>query len=116
MGPLDFIKSLAADKLAKSTAAKMQAADAAKTPAMRAQDYAAARQSMMGDFANTPIAGCPQCMANAKAKRRADRLQLVNTSMLTCPEHAAAAQRLRGDMDEVEKMRCAKQVYIDNDD
>lgn len=35
--------------------------------------------------------------------------------MLTCPEHAAQAQRLRADMDEVEHMRCAKQVYIDND-
>jgi len=93
----------------------MQAGAAAKTDAMHAQDYAAARTSMLGDFANTPVAGCPQCMANAKAKRRADRLQLANTSMLSCPEHAAEAQRLRADMDEVENMRCAKQVYIDND-
>ncbi len=115
MGLLDYVKSLAADKLANSKAKEMQAGAAAKTDAMRAQDYATARTAMLGDFANTPIAGCPQCMANAKAKRRADRLQLVNTSMLTCPEHAAEAQRLRADMDEVENMRCAKQVYIDND-
>jgi hypothetical protein len=116
MGLLDYVKSKLADRLANSKAKEMQAGAAAKTDAMHAQDYAAARTSMLGDFANTPIAGCPQCMANAKAKRRADRLQLVNTSMLTCPEHAAEAQRLRADMDEVENMRCAKQVYIDNDD
>lgn len=115
MGRLDSIKSLLADRLAKSKAADMQAGAKAKTDAMRAQDYAAARQSMLGDFANTPIAGCPQCMANATAKRRADRLQLVNTSMLTCLAHAAEARRLGADMDEVENMRCAKQVYIDND-
>ena len=115
MGLLDYVKSKLADRLANSKAKEMQAGAAAKTDAMRAQDYTAARTSMLGDFANTPIAGCPQCMANAKAKRRADRLQLVNTSMLTCPEHAAEAQRLRADMDEVENMRCAKQVYIDND-
>jgi hypothetical protein len=115
MGLLDYVKSTLADRLANSKAKEMQAGAAAKTDAMHAQDYAAARTSMLGDFANTPIAGCPQCMANAKAKRRADRLQLVNTSMLTCPKHAAEAQRLRADMDEVENMRCAKQVYIDND-
>jgi hypothetical protein len=115
MGLLDYVKSKVADRFAASKAKEMQAAAAAKTDAMRAQDYAAARQSMQGDFANTPIAGCPQCMANAKAQRRADRLQLVNNSMLNCPEHAAEAQRLRADMDEVENMRCAKQVYIDND-
>ena len=115
MGLRDYIKSKLADKLADSKAKEMQAGAAAKTDAIRAQDYDAARQSMLGDFANTPIAGCPQCMANAKAQRRADRLKLVNDSMLNCPEHAAEAQRLRADMDEVEKMRCAKQVYIDND-
>lgn len=115
MGLRDFIKSKLADKLAASKAREMQAGAAAKTDAIRQQDYDAARQSMLGDFANTPIAGCPQCMANAKAQRRADRLALVNNSMLNCPEHAAEAQRLRADMDEVENMRCAKQVYIDND-
>jgi hypothetical protein len=115
MGLRDFIKSKLADKLANSKAKEMQAGAAAKTDAIRQQDYDAARRSMLGDFAGTPIAGCPQCMANAKAQRRAERLQLVNTSMLTCPEHAAEAQRLRADMDEVENMRCAKQVYIDND-
>ena len=115
MGLRDFIKSKLADKLASSKAREMQAGAAAKTDAIRQQDYDAARQSMLGEFAGTPIAGCPQCMASAKAQRRADRLQLVNTSMLTCPEHAAEAQRLRADMDEVENMRCAKQVYIDND-
>ncbi len=115
MGIRDFIKSKLADKLAASKAKEMQAGAAANTPAMRQQDYDAARQSMLGDFAGTPIAGCPQCMANAKAQRRADRLALVNNSMLNCLEHAAQAQRLRADMDEVENMRCAKQVYIDND-
>jgi len=115
MGLRDYIKSKLADKLADSKAKEMQAGAAAKTDAIRKQDYDAARQSMLGDFANTPIAGCPQCMANAKAQRRADRLKLVNDSMLNCPEHAAEAQRLRADMDEVENMRCAKQVYIDND-
>jgi len=115
MGVRDFIKSKLADKLASSKAKEMQAGAAAKTDAIRQQDYDAARRSMLGDFAGTPISGCPKCMANAKAQRRAERLQLVNTSMLTCPEHAAEAQRLRADMDEVENMRCAKQVYIDND-
>ena len=115
MGLRDFIKSKVADKLASSKAKQMQAGAAAKTDAIRQQDYDAARQSMLGDFAGTPIAGCPQCMASAKAQRHADRLQLVNTSMLTCPEHAAEAQRLRADMDEVENMRCARQVYIGND-
>lgn len=115
MGIRDYIKSKLADKLAASKAKEMQAGAAAKTDAMRKQDYDAARQSMLGDFANTPIAGCPQCMSSAKAERRAARLKLVNDSMLNCPEHAAEAQRLRSDMDEVENMRCAKQVYIDND-
>jgi hypothetical protein len=115
MGLRDFIKSKLADRLADSKAKEMQAGAAAKTDAIRQQDYDAARRSMLGDFAGTPISGCPKCMANAKAQRRAERLQLVNTSMLTCPEHAAEAQRLRADMDEVENMRCAKQVYVDND-
>jgi hypothetical protein len=115
MGIRDYIKSKLADKLAASKAKEMQAGAAAKTDAMRKQDYDAARQSMLGDFANTPIAGCPQCMSSAKAERRSARLKLVNNSMLNCPEHAAEAQRLRADMDEVENMRCAKQVYIDND-
>lgn len=115
MGLRDYIKSKLADKLADSKAKEMQAGAAAKTDAMRKQDYDAARQSMLGDFADTPIAGCPQCMSSAKAERRAARMKLVNDSMLNCPEHAAEAQRLRADMDEVENMRCAKQVYIDND-
>ena len=115
MGLRDFIKSKLADRLANSKAKEMQAGAAAKTDAIKQQDYDAARKSMLGDFAGTPVAGCAPCMCDAKAQRRKDRLQLVNTSMLTCPEHAAEAQRLRADMDEVENMRCAKQVYIDND-
>ncbi len=115
MGLRDYIKSQLSDRLATSKAAEMQAGAAAKTPEMRQQDYDAARKSMLGDFANTPISGCQPCMASAKAARRAERLQLVDTSALTCPEHATEANRLRADMDEVENMRCAKQVYIDND-
>lgn len=115
MGLRDFIKRQLADKLANAKAREMQAGAAAKTDAIKQQDYDAARKSMLGDFAGTPISACKPCMGSAKAVRRQERLQLVNSSMLTCPEHAAQAQRLRADMDEVEHMRCAKQVYIDND-
>ena len=115
MGLRDYIKGKLADKLAESKAKEMQAGAAAKTDAMRQQDYAAARQSMLGDFSGEPISSCQPCMCNAKAQRRKDRLALVQSSMLDCPEHTAEAQRLRADMNEVESMRCAKQVYIDTD-
>jgi hypothetical protein len=115
MGLRDYIKGKLADKLADSKAKEMQAGAAAKTDAMRQQDYDAARQSMLGDFSGEPISACQPCMCNAKAERRKARLALVQSSMLNCPEHAAEAQRLRADMNEVEYMRCAKQVYIDND-
>jgi hypothetical protein len=42
-------------------------------------------------------------------------MELVNTALESCPDCLVEAQRLRGNMDEVENMRCAKHVYIAND-
>ena len=39
----------------------------------------------------------------------------MSKEIVACPKHAAEAARLRGDMDEVENMRCAKHVYLAND-
>ena len=115
MGLRDLIKRPFADGLAASRSEKQQAAAAAQTPKMRQQEYDAARRSMLGDFSDKPPSSCQACVKDAKTLRRDQRLQLLDSSMLTCQKHDAEAERLRGDMDEVESMRCAKQVYLDND-
>ena len=108
----DGLKGLLAPRLAASKANELQAAAARKTPAMRQQDYDAARQSMLGDFSSQSPEWLQRCLGNAKASRRAQRLDLVSKAMVSCPAHGDAAARLREDMDEVENMRCAKHVYM----
>lgn len=112
---VDALKGALAPTLAEMKSKELQAGVARKTPAIRQNDYDVARKSMLGEFSSEPISACQQCLANAKAARRQERLDLVNRAIVTCPEHAAEATRLRQDMDEVENMRCAKHVYLAND-
>ncbi|MDD5298523.1 MAG: DUF2974 domain-containing protein [Rhodocyclaceae bacterium] len=115
MGLADAIKSQLAPWLAEKQSRELQEGAARKTDAMRQQDYDVARQSMLGEFSSQPISSCQECMANAKAARRKERLDLTKRALATCPDHEGEARRLRQDMDEVENMRCAKQVYLAND-
>ena len=117
MGIIDLLKGEFAPMLAKAKSTELQAAAKrkAENPIQQQQDYDMARQSILGEFSSTPICYCQKCLANAKAARRQERLDLVNRSIVSCPEHANEATRLRQNMDEVENMRCAKQVYLDND-
>lgn len=115
MGLSDPIKGAVAPWLAEKQSRKLQEGTARKTDAMRQQDYDVARQSMLGEFSSEPYSNCQACMANAKAARRKERLDLTKRALATCPEHEAEASRLRQDMDEVENMRCAKHVYLAND-
>jgi hypothetical protein len=112
MGLSDPIKGALAPHLAAKQSRKLQKAEAGKTDAMRQQDYEAARKSMLGEFSSQPLSAVQPCAANAKAARRKERLDLVSRAIVSCPEHANEAARLRGDMDEVENMRCAKHVYL----
>ncbi len=115
MGLNDTLKSYVAPSLAAAQAAKLQKAQQAKTPAMIQHEYDSARRALLADFASNPATACQPCIANAKAARRKDRMELVNRAIVTCPEHGASARRLRADMDEVENMRCAHHVYLAND-
>ncbi|MBA4178145.1 MAG: hypothetical protein C0505_16550 [Leptothrix sp. (in: Bacteria)] len=115
MGWADGLKGLVAPLLANKQSKALQAAAAKKTDAMRQHDYDTARRSMLGDFSSKPPSWLQNCLAQAKAVRREQRLDLVSRAVVACPDHADAAARLREDMDEVENMRCAKHVYIAND-
>lgn len=98
--------------LASYKAKGLQEAAARKTPAIRKHDYDESRKSILGEFAAEPVAPTLECMTSLKAQRRKERLNLVSKAVVSCPEHAQAAARLREDMDEVENMRCAKHVYM----
>ncbi|QWV98604.1 DUF2974 domain-containing protein [Geomonas nitrogeniifigens] len=111
----DAIKRALAPELARKKSQELQEAAARKTDAMRQHEYMVARQSILGDFSALPISASQECITNAKAARRRERLQLVSSEIVACPRHAAQAARLRKDMDEVENMRCAKHVYLAND-
>lgn len=115
---IDLLKGLIAPTLAESKSEELQAAAAisAADPKQQQYSYDQARQSVLGDLSSPPMTGCQECMTNAKAARRKERLDLTNRALSSCPEHAEQATRLRQDMDEVENMRCAKQVYIDEND
>lgn len=111
----DVVKRKLAPNLARSKAKALQEASARKTNEMRQYEYAVARDSILGDLSSLPVSATQECITNAKAARRKERLALVNSQMVACPRHAAEAARLRKDMDEVENMRCAKHVYLAND-
>jgi hypothetical protein len=113
----DFIASLASSPLAKKQTKKLAAERAkalAADPTLAQKEFQRARESLLGkEFGSQPAGEpCVPCMANAKAQRRAARMELVNGSLLACPEHAAEAARLRQDMDQVEHARLAKHVYV----
>ena len=111
----DALKSKLASSLAAGKAKALQEAAKSKTEAMRQHEYAVARKSILGELYSLPPSGSQQCVVNTKAARRKERLDLVSGEIVACPKHAAEAARLRGDMDEVENMRCAKHVYLAND-
>jgi hypothetical protein len=115
MGLSDPLKGALASWLAEKKSQKLQAGVARKTDAIRQNDYDVARQSMLGEFSSEPFSICQECVANAKAARRKERLDLTKRALATCPDHEGEARRLRENMDEVENMRCAKHVYLAND-
>jgi len=115
MGIADVIKGPLAHRLAKIKSTELQEAEARKTDAMRQHEYAVARKSILGDLSSYPPTDFQRCVVPGKAARRKERLALVSRVVVACPKHAPEAARLRQDMDEVENMRCAKQVYLAND-
>jgi hypothetical protein len=115
MGFSDSIKGALSDWLAKKKSQQLLGEAERKSDAMRQHEYDVARRSILGEFSSQPISACYECVRNAKAARRRERLDLVNRAIVSHPELAAVAARLRQDMDEVENMRCAKHVYLAND-
>lgn len=115
MGFADPLKGALSGWLSRKKSRELQWDASRKTDAMRQHEYAAARQSILGEFSSQPLSACYRCVTNAKAARRKERLDLVSRAIVACPKHAAEAARLRQDMDEVENMRCAKHVYLAND-
>ncbi len=116
----DIIAGMSAKWLAGRQANSLNEARAkalAANPNLPQQEYQQAREAMLGkDFGTTPAgAPCLPCVANAKAVRRLERLDLLSTSINGCPEHADVAARLRGDMDQVEQARVAKAIYLKYD-
>lgn len=111
----DYLKRALAPELAHKKSQELQEAAARKTDLMRQHEYMVARQSVLGEFSSMPVTASNECITNAKAARRRERLELVSSEVVACPRHAAQAARLRRDMDEVENMRCAKHVYLAND-
>ena len=111
----DTIKRVLAPELARKKSQELQEAAARKTDAMRRHEYMVARRSILGELSAMPVTASQECITNAKAARRRERMDLVNSEVVACPRHAAQAARLRRNMDEVENMRCAKHVYLAND-
>ncbi len=111
----DTIKRALAPELARKKSQELQEAAARKTDAMRRHEYMVARRSILGELSAMPVTASQKCITNAKAARRRERMDLVNSEVVACPRHAAQAARLRRNMDEVENMRCAKHVYLAND-
>ena len=120
MGFGNFIAGLTAKTLGERQGNGLRAKrakDLATDPELPQKEYQAARESLLGkDFGSDPaLNACTPCAANAKAARRAQRLDLVGRGVQGCPDHAANAARLRSDMDEVEHARLAKHVYVKYD-
>ena len=121
MGFGNFIAGLTAKTLGERQGNSLRAKrakDLAADGKLQQKEYQAARESLLGkEFGSDPaLNACTPCAANAKAARRAQRLDLVGRGVQGCPEHAANAARLRSDMDEVEHARLAKHVYVKYDD
>lgn len=120
MGLGDVISGGLSSTLAERQAKKLNAAREkalAADPTLPQQEYQRAREGLLGPAFGSQPAGtaCTECMANDKAARRAQRMELVDASLSACPEHAAEAARLRQDMDQVEHARLAKHVYLKYD-
>ena len=111
MGLGELILGLVAKGAAWWKSSGLKKAQAAKAPAMLQRDLESSQRAMLGEFSSKPPEWLQRCMAQAKATRRAQRLDLIDRAVGSCPDHVDAATRLRGDMDEVENMRCAKAVY-----
>lgn len=111
----DPVKRMVAPYLARKKSRELQQGAAQKTDAMRQHEYMVARESILGELSSLPVSATQECISNAKAARRKERLKLVDSEVVACPRHAAEAARLREDMDEVENMRCAKHIYLAND-
>lgn len=109
------IKAGTLDYLAQKQSDTLKAGQALMTPEERQHGYDVARKSMLGELSSLPPSATQECITSAKAQRRKERMELVNKALESCPDCLAEAQRLRGNMDEVENMRCAKHVYIAND-
>lgn len=119
---MGFIKRYLARRLAKSQHEKIEdAANRANDKVLcgdhrqQQHEFANARKSILGELSSKPISAVQTCSKSAKAKSRADRLDLLSRAIVACPQHAEQAARLRKDMDEVENMRCAKHVYLANE-
>lgn len=120
MGFGNFVAGLTAKTLGERQGNSLRARrakDLAADPELPQKEYQAARESLLGkEFGSDPaLNACTPCVANAKAARRAQRLDLVGRGVQGCPEHAEKAARLRSDMDEVERARLAKHVYVKYD-
>lgn len=118
MGIKDGINALLAPLLSwkQARTVQQQAARIAGNEKQTQASYDRSRRAMFGELSSRPPEVIQACAAGDKAARRQAREDLVNRAVVSCPEHATEAARLRHGMDEVENMRCARHVYQDDGD
>ena len=117
----DFVVGLIAHPMADFKSSSLRAQherNLAADPGLLEAEFQKARESIGGKECSTAPAGTiiTRCTPNAKAARRAERLDLVARGVHGCSDHAETAARLRRDMDEVEHARLAKHVYLKYDE
>lgn len=112
----EFSQRIARDKaIKKSQSLTWRAEIARANPEEAGREYAAARKSLFGNL-GTNIDICQPCLVAEKAASRKARKDLTGKALASgCSACKEKAQRLRSDMDEVENMRCARQVYLTED-
>ena len=115
----DFVAGLLSPILAEFKANSLSAVRARALdadPDLIRKEFQRARESILGHCSSRPAGEIiTRCQPNAKAARRAARLELTEAGIHGCPDHAKNAARLRSDMDEVEHARVAKHVYLKYD-
>ena len=89
----------------------------AADPDLMAKEHQKSREGILHGCSREAVDNLiTRCQPNAKAARRAERLDLTERGLFDCPDHATNAARLRSDMDEVEHARVAKHVYLKYDE
>ena len=110
---------MASDKVKEINDAR--AAALKRDPDLPVKEYALSRKALGNEFDSSTVLGSKvqACPMSTKAGRRAQRKSLIQDALKNAPNNRsvrAAAERLRREMDDVERARLAKHVYLDPQD